>query len=78
MKMHFAVHENCVAAYVGQCIGPDYESNLQPHISEIWYAVSRNFRKTGDLHSDYLMQGERSKVLEKAGIKLYQLGIETS
>ncbi len=50
-RMHFAIFRGNVVGYVGQRVGPNYGSTLQPHISEIWYAVSGAFRKTGLIYA---------------------------
>lgn len=47
ISMHFALLKDRVIGYCGQKIGPTYGNDLQPHVSEIWYAVSRDFRGSG-------------------------------
>ncbi len=47
ISMHFALQKDRVIGYCGQKIGPTYGDQLQPHISEIWYAVAREFRGSG-------------------------------
>lgn len=47
ISMVFALLEDRVIGYCGQKIGPTYGDYLQPHVSEIWYAVSKDFRGSG-------------------------------
>ncbi|MGC8562402.1 MAG: GNAT family N-acetyltransferase [Thermoplasmata archaeon] len=47
VTMHFATKAEDVVGYCGQRIGPSYGAELQPHLSEMWYAVSKDYRGTG-------------------------------
>jgi ribosomal protein S18 acetylase RimI-like enzyme len=51
IRMHFVIFQANVVGYMGQRVGPNYGVILQPHVSEIWYAVSREFRKTGLIYT---------------------------
>ena len=49
--MHFALDGERVIGFCGQRIGPSYGPDLQSHVSEVWYAVSRNFRGSGLIYA---------------------------
>ncbi len=50
-RMHFAIYENEVVGFCGQKIGPSYGHILQPTVSEMWYAVSGDFRGSGLIYA---------------------------
>ncbi|MGC8618716.1 MAG: GNAT family N-acetyltransferase [Thermoplasmata archaeon] len=47
IKIHFTIFDNRVVGYISQKVGPSYGSAPQPHASEIWYAVSQDYRGLG-------------------------------
>ncbi|BAB60566.1 TVG1470916 [Thermoplasma volcanium GSS1] len=49
--MHFALYKDKVVGFAGSLLGPDYGPEVQPHIAEIYYGVSKGWRKTGLIYA---------------------------
>lgn len=69
--MHFALEGERVIGFCGQHIGPSYGPDLQPHVSEVWYAVSRDFRGSG------LIYALMSVALRSVNVKYLEAYVDT-